>query len=188
MTQNIFEKREQAFEAVFFARLDAERIEQLRAQRQRVIAVDLLARSTGISNPELLERLLARGIDATNIQALFLVPLVATAWASGEVTRAQRDATLRAAESQGVSIESGAYHLLEAWLDVAPAPNLEKTWGEYMQALLEQLEPEAAVALKRDLHARCRQVARASGGFLGIGAISDAESKVMKRLEETLEL
>lgn len=107
--------------------------------------------------------------------------------ASGEVTRAQRGAALRAAEAEGVSRESGAYHLLEAWLDVAPAANLERTWREYVHAVIERLEPEAAAAFKRDLLNRCRQVARASGGFLGIAEVSHAEAQTIERLEGAME-
>jgi hypothetical protein len=184
---NIFEKREQAFEAVFFAKLDAELVERLRARREEVNAIDLLTRSTGISDPELLKRLLGIGIDVTNLQALSLVPLVSTAWASGKVTRAQRDAVLRAADEQGVSVESGAYHLLEGWLEIPPAANLEQTWREYVHALLERFESEAAQTFRSDLMDRCREVARASGGFLGIGEISKAEAETIERLEEALQ-
>ena len=188
MSKTAFEKRERAFEAVFFAKLDEKRIQKLRARRKEKIAMDRLARSSGISDPKLLEAILELGVDGTNVQALGLVPLVSTAWASGEVTKAERDAALQAAEKEGVSKESGADELLEAWLDEAPGPELEQTWGEYVRAVLERLEPEAASALKQDLLSRCRQVARASGGFLGIGEISHAESRAMQRLAEAMGL
>lgn len=80
MSKTIFEKREQAFESVFFARLDKQLIQDLRARRERVIATDLLTDSSGISDPALLEHLLDIGIDAANIQAISLVPLASTAW------------------------------------------------------------------------------------------------------------
>ena len=188
MSRNAFEQRKQAFEAVFFARLDAERIEKLRAKRQQKIAMDLLARSSGITDPSLLDQILELGADETNVQALSLAPLVSTAWASGEVTPAERDAALQAAEKEGVSKESGARQLLESWLDEAPGPELEQTWGEYVRAILAELEPEAASALRQDLLSRCRQVARASGGFLGIAEISPAESQTLERLAEAMEL
>ncbi len=188
MSKTAFEKRERAFEAVFFAKLDEKRIQKLRARRKEKIAMDRLARSSGISDPKLLEAILELGVDGANVQALSLVPLVSTAWASGEVTKAERDAALLAAEREGVCKESGAHELLEAWLDEAPGPELEQTWREYVHAILERLEPEAASALKQDLLSRCRQVARTSGGFLGIGEISRAESQTMRRLAEAMEL
>lgn len=187
MSKTVFEKREQAFEAVFFAKLDEERIKKLRAKRKEKIEMERLASSSGISDPDLLRRILELGLDAPTVQALGLVPLVSTAWASGEVTAAQRDAALQAAEKEGVSKELGAHALLESWLDEAPGPELEQTWREYMHAILERLEPDQASALKEDLLSRCRQVARASGGFLGIGEISHAESKTIERLAEAME-
>lgn len=187
MSKSIFEKRERAFEAVFFAKLDQERIQKLRAKREGELAKEQLARSSGISDPDLLEQILKLGVDATNVQALSLVPLVVAAWASGEVTPAERDAALQAAAKEGVSQESGARGLFESWLDEAPGADLEETWREYVHAIFEQLEPEKASALEQDLLSRCRQVARASGGFLGVGEISHAESKAIERLAEAME-
>lgn len=187
MSKSIFEKREQAFEAVFFARLDEQRIRKLRQKREEAREMELLTASTGISDPAVLKHVLDLGVQAQNLQALTLVPLVLTAWASGSVTAAERDAALLAAEREGVSQESGAHQLLESWLDELPPPELEQTWGEYVRALLEKLDDEQASALKQDLLSRCRQVARASGGTLGIAKISSEESETMRRLEEAMD-
>jgi tellurite resistance protein len=187
MSKGIFDKREQAFEAVFFARLDAERIEKLREQQTQEETMALISKSTGITDPAVLERILSSGINPHSLQALSLVPVVITAWASGEVTPAERDAALQAAEKEGVSKESGAHELLEAWLDEAPEPELEETWREYARAILAELDDKHAEALRQDLMSRCRQVARASGGILGLGPkISHAETVAMERLEEAM--
>jgi hypothetical protein len=187
MSKGIFEKREQAFEAVFFARLGNERIAELRAKQAAEEAKIAISQSTGISDPAVLERILSSDIDPRHLQALSLVPVVITAWASGEVTPAERDAALQAAEKEGVSKKSGAHALLESWLDEAPSPDLEKTWAEYVGAVLDQLDDEAREALKQDLMSRCRQVARASGGILGLGSkTSHAETLAMQRLEEAM--
>jgi hypothetical protein len=186
MSKDAFNARERAFEAVFFAQLDEERIEKLRAKRAARHEMEELSRSSGISDPTLLSQVLDLGVDATNLHALSLVPLVATAWASGEVTDAERDAALRAAEQEGVGRDSGAFELLESWLDEAPGPELEETWREYAHAVFAQLEPASASTLKQDLLTRCRQVARASGGFLGIAEISHGEAETMRRLEEAM--
>jgi len=188
MSDSVFNRRERAFEAVFFARLDEELIQKMRAKRARETALGELARSSGISDLELLKHVLDLGVDATNLQAMSVVPLVATAWASGKVTPEQRSAALRAAEEDGVTRESGAHALLEAWLDETPGPELEQTWIEYVHAVLEQLEPERATAFAEHVMRRCREVARASGGFLGIHEISRAEADELDRLEESLAL
>ena len=186
MSITIFERRERAFEAVFFARLDEQRIARLREKLREAHQMERLTHSTGISNPAVLRRILDLGVQAENLQALTLVPLVITAWAGGEVTPAERDAALIAAEREGVSRESGAHHLLECWLDEAPPPELEETWRDYVRALLEQLDDEHASALKQDLLSRCRQVARASGGFLGVAKVSGDEADAIRRIEEAM--
>jgi hypothetical protein len=187
VSRDAFDRRERAFEAVFFAQLDEERIEKLRAKRRARHEMEELSRSSGISDPALLSQVLDLGVDATNVQALSLVPLVATAWASGEVTDAERDAALRAAEQEGVGRDSGAFELLESWLGEAPGPELEETWREYAHAVSARLEPASASAFKQDLLSRCRQVARASGGFLGIAEISHAEAETLSRLEAAMD-
>lgn len=189
MSNDMFEKRERAFEAVFFAKLDEQRIQALRAKRAEDQALEQLARTSGIADQDVLKKILDSGVDATTLEALSLVPLVVTAWANGEVTPAERDAALQAAEKEGIARESGAHDLLESWLDAdaPPAADLEETWATYLRAVLEHLDDEQATALKEDLLSRCRQVARASGGFLGIGQISHAESSAMKRLAAALD-
>ena len=71
-----------------------------------------------------LQTILDLGIEPHDLAALTLVPLVSTAWANGDVTPAERDAALIAAEREGVSKESGAHALLESWLDEPPEPPL----------------------------------------------------------------
>ena len=186
MSKSIFNKREQAFEAVFFARLDAERIEALHERERKERAKQELSATTGISNADLLEHILGLDIDAHTLNALSLVPLVITAWASGEVTDEERSAVLEAAEAQGISGESGAHELLEAWLDEKPPRELEGAWAEYVQALRESLDAASAEAMSRDLMERCRDVARASGGILGIGKVSNDEAEAIQRLAEAM--
>jgi hypothetical protein len=186
LSKSAFEKREQAFEAVFFAKLDAERIEALHEKEREDRAKAGLSATTGISDADLLKRVLDIGVDAHTLQALSLVPLVITAWASGKVTDEQRAATLEAAEARGVSRESDAYELLEAWLDEKPPRKLEKTWSGYVQALRDHLDEAAAEALAQDLMGRCRDVAKASGGILGIHKVSNDEEAAIRRLEEAM--
>jgi hypothetical protein len=184
---DVFDKREQAFESVFFARLDEERIQKLRAQREQENAMETIARGTGIRDPKVLKDILDAGIAPQSLEALTLVPLVSTAWANGEVTPAERDAALQAAEREGIAKDSGAHSLLEAWLDEAPGPELEAVWAEFVRALLGQLDEKSASSFREDLMSRCRQVARASGGFLGLGSkISHAEETTMRRLEAAM--
>ena len=99
---------------------------------------------------------------------------------------AEREAALRAAEEKGISKESGAHQLLEAWLDEKPGPELEETWSQYVRSVLEELDDDQRSALKTDVIHRCREVAKASGGFLGIGEVSYAEATTIERLSDAM--
>jgi tellurite resistance protein len=188
MSESLLNRRERAFEAVFFARLDEELIAKMRAKRAREAALGELATSLGVADPELLQHILDQGVDATTLQALSVVPLVLTAWANGDVTDDERAAVLRAAAESGVTEESGARHLLDAWLDEVPGEDLEATWCEYVHSVLEKLEPGKATEVSERVLRRCRDVAKASGGFLGIGEISRKEHAVLDRVAEALSL
>ncbi len=52
-----------------------------------------------------------------------------------------------------------------------------------VQGICEQLNPEQVAALRSGLVERARGVAKASGGFLGAGAVSTAEEDMIRQLE-----
>jgi hypothetical protein len=182
MLDGKFKDREQAFEAVFFSRLNAERIEKLRQAREQEQAKAELVRATGISDEGILDEVLEVGVDAETLKALTLVPLVCVAWADGELDDKEREAALSAAEAEGVSRESGSYELFESWLSKPPGAGggeLLEAWKNYTTALLGFVGDEAREALRRDILGRAREVARAAGGLLGIGKRISAEEQAM---------
>jgi len=69
MTKDIFKDRERAFEAVYFARVNAELVEKIHADREALIAKGLIARASGIEDEALLQRILGLGVNAQNLQA-----------------------------------------------------------------------------------------------------------------------
>jgi len=186
MSKNVLKQREQAFEAAYIARLDRERINKMHQDRADEENRDLLRSASGISDDALLQQLLEQGMTPDNLKAMSLVPLIFVAWAGGRVTQEERHATLEAAEAEGASKESGAYELLEAWLEEPPAPNIMETWKEYIQTVLDELPDEEHAQLKELLLGRARRVARASGGILGLGAISEAQKKMLENLKDAL--
>jgi hypothetical protein len=52
-----------------------------------------------------------------------------------------------------------------------------------VRGLSERMSPQELASLKAGLIERAKAVARASGGFLGVGAVSAAEQDVVDRLE-----
>ena len=186
MSRDSFKARERAFEATYFARINAELIEKIHRERDANVEKGLIASATGIDDGALLQRILDLGVGAQNVQALSLVPLVCVAWASGGLDRDERKATLAAAEAEGVCRDSLSYPLLEAWLDEPPGEGLFKTWCEYIEVLLGQLDEEARSKFRESLLRRGRLIANASGGFLGIGKTSEKERAVLEEIEAVL--
>jgi hypothetical protein len=183
MSEDSFKARERAFEAVYFARINAELVEKIHRERETSIEKGLIASATGIEDETLLQQILDLGVDAKNIQALSLAPLVCIAWASGGLSRTERQAALDAAEAEGICRDSLSHPLFEAWLDDPPGANLFDTWRDYIAAVLEQLDEEGRSELRTSMIRRGRLIAKASGGFLGIGKISEKEKAVLEEIE-----
>jgi len=175
-----------ALEDSFFARENARLLEKLKkkeaeaAQRQAYL-------EAGIENAALIEALIELEISASAIAALSIVPLVTVAWADGEIQAKEREAIIKAAEAGGIEVGSANHDLLENWLSEKPGPELLETWKTYAQALEERLDSVVGNELRERLMTRTTDIAKAAGGFLGIGSISSTEQRVLDELEHALE-
>ncbi|HYE90404.1 MAG TPA: hypothetical protein VEA38_05255 [Terriglobales bacterium] len=158
-----------------------QKLDQIRAAQANREA---LAKAAGISNPDVVEKLLQLGVQAETVAALALVPLVEVAWADGELDRKERAAILERARESGLAAGSVEYALLDAWLDRRPDPKLLAAWTHLVRGVSEELGREESARLKADLLDRARAVATASGGVLGIGSkVSSAEAAILRQLE-----
>ena len=70
-------------------------------------------KTSGLTDPDLLNLLLELGIDSETLAALTLVPLVEMAWADGSISAHERVAVLEAATLIGVVRESENYLLTQ---------------------------------------------------------------------------
>lgn len=179
-------KRGQALENEYFQRVDQELLGKLRLQEERQKNLEELARATGLHDEQVAGHLLDAGIDATNVAALTLTPLVFVAWASGSVSPEEREGVISAALRRGVSSNATAFRLLEQWLRTRPKRELWELWKEYAAALHEALPPTTADKLRERLLKQAEVVAMSSGGFLGIGKVCPAERGVLDEIEEVL--
>ena len=168
----------------FFRREDQRLIERLNELKAVETTREALAKASGITKPAVLDKLVALGIRAETVTALFMVPLVEVAWADGTLDAKERRAILDRAGDSGVARGSTEYALLEAWLDRRPDPKLLTAWTHLVQGMCEQLGPDGAARLKTGLLERVRAVAGASGGVFGIGSkVSNIEAAVLAQLE-----
>lgn len=175
--------RGRALEGAFFMQQDRELLQKMRdefkAEENRVA----LAKSSGITDEDLLNQLIELKIDPTSFASFALLPLIQVAWADGKMQTAEREAILNAANQSGVEKQSAAYEVLEGWLEEAPGDELFEAWKAYAATLKESLDADQAANLQNRILGRAREVAEAAGGFLGFGnKVSDEEAAVLEEL------
>lgn len=179
----LLDDRRRGAEEAFFAKQN----EQLRVGlRAAESGRDELSAASGLQSEAVLDTLIRQNIGAEGAAALSLIPLVAVAWADGEVSPKEREALLGAAKQAGLAEAEPGYKLFATWLDDHPPASLLPRWKDYASALAADMTPEAAASFRTEVMDRARKVASAAGGFLGMGAISEAEEAVLDQIEQTL--
>lgn len=184
----VLRDRGKGLEDEFFRREDQRLLARLRELKEAETNREALAKASGITAPEVLDRLLQLGIQPQTLAALSIVPLIEVAWADGALDTKERRAVLEHAGAAGVTSGSPGHALLEAWLERRPSQQLLDAWGEFVRALRAQIGADEAARLKAELVERARVVARASGGVLGLGSkVSRAEAAMLASLERPFE-
>ena len=175
-----------ALEDSFFAKENARLLEKLKKAGAEE-AKRKAFKDANIKSEQLIDALIELEIEVSAMAALSIVPLVAVAWADGEIQKKEREAIIRAAEDGGIETGSANHELLENWLKKKPGPELLATWKGYAHAIEERLDTVVGNELKERLMTRTTAIAKAAGGFLGLGSISKAEQAVLDELEHALE-
>lgn len=183
MSKELLEDRRKALEEVFF-RKESERLRsELQIRRERENRAHSLGEASGITDQDLLARLVGLGIEAETVAALSLVPLVEVAWADGKMEEQERDAILRGARASGIEAGTPSDGLLELWTRERPPAGLMASWKSYIGAMAGELSAEQRWRLEETLIGRARAVAEAAGGFLGIGRVSASEESVLEEMK-----
>ena len=181
--EDALQKRGQAQEARFFAHKKAELRSQLRQREADTITKEEISAATGITDDQLLDRLVNMKINVQTLTALSVVPLVEVAWADGQMHDKERAAVLQAAAEAGIPEDGPGYKLLTQWLDDKPNLDMLAAWKDYVAALAETLDADAYAQVRDNLIAKAVQVASSAGGILGIGKISTAEEQKIEQLK-----
>ncbi|MCA9135433.1 MAG: hypothetical protein KDB00_01705 [Planctomycetales bacterium] len=181
-------RRGRALEDQYFQRVDQELLRNLRDEEQKMHRLEELTEVTGVHDDKIARHLMDAGIDASNVAALTLTPIVFVAWASGTVSPEERQGVVSAALRRGVDSNPLAFRLLEQWLHTRPPRELWQIWKEYAATLHASLPPTTADKLRSRLVAQAEEVAKASGGVLGVGKICPAEQRVLDEIESVLPL
>ena len=188
MKKDSFSGRRIELEEKFFLERDMELLQALREETAAKERKKALADASGITDDGLLDQLAELDLSVETMAALSLVPLIAVAWADGNIDAKERLAVLSAAERQGLEKEHPAHQLLEHWLQQKPDDKLTAAWMGYVAALSKSVDDVVKNALKNDFLGRARTVAEAAGGLLGFGnKVSKSEQAVLSELERAFD-
>ncbi len=181
-------ERGKAIENLFFAEADKKLLEKLRARMEGEESRKALAAASGIQDQAVLDTFLAHQVTPESLTSVGLIPLVAVAWADGVMEDSERNAILQAADIAGIKMGTPSYETLEKWLQTKPQPELLNSWKAYVATMKANLDPAAMSQLKNSVLERAESVAKAAGGFLGLGnKVSDSERKVLDELNKAFD-
>lgn len=182
MSEFLFE-RGRRLEDAFFQKRDAELLARQRELEKMKHTQKALAEVSGITNPEILKRLVELDIAPAVLASLAVIPLVEVAWADGEIHADERQAihdTVATLDTGKAKIDTA---LLESWLSHKPPKQLLDAWLHYVTGLCEVLTPAQRDELRRSWIDRAAKVAGAAGGFLGLGKVSAGEKAVIEKMD-----
>lgn len=180
-----FHARQMSLEAAFFGKVDAELLRNLRAELAALEEAHKMAHVSGILDERVLSDLVRVGVTSESLLAMRFVPMVHVAWSDRKISPAERAAVLRAAESENVVPDSPAYHVLQTWLQHSPDATILAAWKEYIRELARVMPPDSLTELRERTKSLCYKVARAAGGILGVGSISQTEQKAIDECVST---
>ena len=170
-------------EKIFFLDQEDKLTELIQREKDdRDQVIDLMSLS-GITKKSVLDNAIKLGINPATFSALSLIPLLKVAWADDFCDKKERKVILQFAEENGIKNDSQAYSLLQSWLEKEINSNLFIAWENYLLSLKKTLTKVELEELKEEIIDRATSVARASGGFLGIGSICNEENNVLHELE-----
>jgi len=184
MMRDSMADRKKGLEEDYFRKREQELIDQL---KKRSAARKGLAEAVGLENEEILEILREMGFDRETVVLLTLIPMLHVAWSDGEITSKEREGILEIARARGVAKGSPAEAKLTGWLDAKPDPALFERALTVIRHLVSYQTPGGREKTGLDLVDACQKIASASGGILGLGAISAEEKAVIERVASEIQ-
>jgi len=179
------QNRVRSLENAFFSEQDQKLLAGLKDKLDRDSAISKFREATGIQDLAVLEALFQLGMSPHGLAALRAFPLIAVAWADGSTT-ADEIATVRTIAYQHFKKDSAAGELVERWLASPPAPGMLEAWESCVAIMFRSMPAAESTALKTKLVHEINEVAAASGGLLGWGAVSQSEKQTMERIKAAL--
>jgi hypothetical protein len=172
--------------AQYFAEVERQINQRLRAEASSSEGRAALMRGTGIDDEQLVDELARLGITADGLIALRLFPLVLVAWAEASADHNEQTIAQGEARKLGIDERSVAWLLLDEWLTKLPRGISIDAWKRYMHATFKSMSKVAQSKLIDLTEKQMTDVAKASGGHMGIGKVSKKEQVMIDKLTSTM--
>ena len=185
--KDAFDELRKAKEEEYFHKKENELLEKLRQRGAVEADRKRLGDALRTADSQLLEDLQALGYNADTVRFLFVVPLIAVAWADGSITPRERSLILELAKVDDKQEGSAAQRQLRQWLDQKPSEEFFERSLRVIKSLLAGESPDERSEAKRDLLSSSVRIAEASGGILGLRSISNAERAAIERVAAEIE-
>lgn len=172
--------------AHYFDALEAQIVQRLHSEAGTDESRAQLLRSTGVDDVELVDELVKLGITVDELIAVRFIPLVLVAWAEDHADLDEREVVKAQAKELGIREDSTAWLTLDTWLRTRPPGVGVDAWKRYTHDIFLKMSPKAISRLIKLTERQMTAVAKASGGHLGFGKVSQKESTMINRLTEIM--
>ena len=186
MTKDIFQKREMYLEQEYFRKKEFELLEKLKAVFQKKVDKESISKATGVTNEQMLDRMVEIQLKGEMMAAFQLYPLVEIAWADGDLSESEARSVLAAGQEHGIKPGTKAYEMLEQRLHKGPDPEARKIWFLYAEELRRNLTPRELETFREDLLARARAVVASTGHLERLLVDVGGERRIMAAIEKAL--
>ena len=178
----VFDQIARGNEAAYQQKKEQELLEHLRRGLERERARRNIGEALNVYDERVLEALENLGFTREVLVLLHIVPLIEVAWSDGTVSEAERAKILELAALRGIVPGTPAYDRMIPLLQDRPPPEAFAAVTRVIRVMFSTLPEEDRRRVEEVLPAYAAAVARASGGVLGIGAISHQEEIVLDRI------
>jgi hypothetical protein len=186
MGKDIFEKREMYLEQEYFRKKEFDLLEKLKGVFQKKMDKESLRKASGVTNEELLDRMVDIQVKGEMMAAFQLYPLVEIAWADGDLSESEARSVLAAGEEHGIKPGTKAHEMLEQRLHRGPDPEVRKIWFLYADELKKTLSPAELETFRADLLDRARAVVAATGHLERLLIDVGGERRILAAIEKAL--
>jgi hypothetical protein len=178
-----FPGRAKQAEEEYFRRKEQELVAKLKERSERESRRKGLAEAVGVSDDAILAAIEEMGFSRDVVVVLHLFPLVAVAWADGELAEAERAKIVEAARAWGIAPGTPADGKLGEWLRERPDAATTDRALRLIRDILAFRTLDKGDDYRANILGMCEAVAGAAGGFLGLGSkMSPAERAVIERI------